>query len=230
MANITLANAVSLGNPLSDSSFTITFNVTASTGNLAILAVSGAGVTGHLTNVPTDNKLNTWLAADAAATDTNTGQTRIYYVVNPTVGIATITLVTTGSSGQTYSLVFYDCAGADTSSPLESHSTLSTQGASTNPIGPSITPTTNGGIVVTAISTQTGVTAIASPFNPADIINGVSTGSGIAHNLYASAINFNPSWTQTSGTWDAAIAAFKPASSGVIAGWKSPTAGPSYAI
>jgi hypothetical protein len=206
MGSITLANPVSIGNPITGSSGS--FTVTSSTGNLLICAIGGSSASNTITGI-TDNKLNTWLPVDNNATDVTAGPSRIFYVKNAITGVTTLQ-VTVSPASNFLSMVFYDCAGADSNAPLEAHAILSSQPATTNPVGPSITPTTNGGIVVVVLATATTATAVAAPFTPADIINGTSTGDGIAHNLYAAATNFNPSWTQTSGTWDASIAAFKP--------------------
>ncbi len=187
---------------------TFTLSPPSTTGNLYVVCVTGAD-SGKTSTSVTDNKSNTYTAVDTNATDANSGDSRIYYAKAPTTGVTTVTVNVSGS-GAHWSATFYDLSGADTTAPLEAHAILSNQSATTNPVGPSITPATNGGFVVAACAPQNQITAVAGPFT-GDVINGANVGSEIAHNLYSTAGNFNPSWTQnTSGTWDAAIAAFKP--------------------
>jgi hypothetical protein len=188
-------------------------SVTSTVGNLYVIAVVGGANNQNLTVTASDNKSNTYVQTDSNARDANSPTSYIFYAKAPTTAVTQFTISIASGTSQKYTAVFWDLSGADTTAPLEAHAILQNQTATTNPVGPSVTPSTNGGFAVAAIGPQGNATAVGSPFT-GDTFDS-NTGAGIAHNAYATAGNLNPSWTQSSsGTWDAVIAAFKP--SGIV--------------
>jgi hypothetical protein len=168
--------------------------VTSSTGNLSvvILWLNTAGVVTSIT----DNKGNTYLLA------IQNGTQSCWYAPGSATGITAIIVNFTG--GGVGEAGFYDCSGAHAVNPLVNadYMDLNTTSATTNPIGPTSNYPIGGGIAISLIVGGT-VSAVASPFTLDNTAN-----AGIAHNAFASAGIFAPSWTTLSGQWSGIIVVF----------------------
>lgn len=174
--------------------------VTSSTGNLSIVAlwlnIGGAAVTSI-----TDNKGNTYVPGITSNAH------NIWYAAAAATGITSITVNFTG--GGTAETVFYDCSGAHLTNPLVNADfvTGSATGSTPtiNPVGPTSNYPYGGGIAISVIQSNGGVTtAVASPFT---LDHG--SNAGIAHATFASPGVFAPSWTVgSSGVWSGVLVLF----------------------
>lgn len=213
-------------NTLTPSNTTFNITVTSTTGNLLILSIATNASAAKVTAV-SGNVNGAFTQVGAGGTTPIPAQ--IFYFQNAATGTTTVT-VTIGGSGAQCGYAWYDVSGMKTSSALETSLVLDNQTATANPQGPSVTTSGSSDFIVSLCSPANAITAVASPFNPGDFFDSTITGTGFAHVLNGAANTYNPSWTQSSsGTWSGVTAAFSAASS-AVAGWKSPVAGPSYAI
>ena len=160
---------------------------------------------------------------------------QIWYQAAASNGATTITV--TMNTNVEWCYWFFDLGGAASSSVLETSAVLTNQSSAANPHGPSVAVVGTADFICSAICTITGATAVnASTGAPTGSWTGAfpdaaNTGSGFAYDNSTGSGTYFPAWTMTSGTWGGVTAAFKAAVSAVVVpGWKTPTAGPSYAI
>lgn len=162
-----------------------------------------------------DNYSNTWTGLTAQENAGAGGAVRLFYVANPFTG-AGHTFTTTGAVG--YPAIFVNAYnGARTSAPFDQQNGAQTSSAVTLATG-SVTPTTNGQLVITGVGTNGTPSSINGGFtitNSSATVNGQAFGGGIADLIQTSIVAANPTWTMSGASGiAAAIATFIPASSG----------------
>lgn len=168
------------------------------------------------TSTPSDSKGNTWTALTLYGnTAPNNDAIQLFYCSNPTVGTGH-TFTASATTGLTYPCIMVQAwSGAASSSQLDQQNGgfSNTAGATIQP--GSITPTTNGQIIITALdaSTSTNTYSIDSSFTISDSMAYNSTNSvagAMAYFIQPTAGAINPTWTSDSvPARAAAIASFK---------------------
>jgi hypothetical protein len=184
----------------------ITVNGTGS-GNLLVVGVTNVG--GTVTGI-TDNASggpNTYASANVLASDSNSGTTTIWYAKNSRSGATDVMLAGTNLTSVVIS--FWEFSGIDQSSPLDTIGKLSNQSASLTPVGPSITTTLPGELIISSAIVQNSITGI----HAGNVFTNDSiSGDGFAHLIATSTGTFNAQWDQnSSGTYASNAVSFKPA-------------------
>ena len=204
------AAGISLVQTASTTNASLPVNPTA-TGNLLVIAVNVGGP-GLLTGITddADDGSNMYVNAgvDAYAGPGNpNGTTTIWYVKNSKGRVRNIT---PAGSYTTVAYTFWEFSGVDTSSPLDATSTLQNQSASLTPLGPSITTTKPGELVISAVIVANNVTHIHA--GNAFTNDALPFGDGFAHLIATSTGTFNAQWDQNpTGIYASNAASFKPA-------------------
>lgn len=174
-----------------------------------LIIISGSTATVGPTVNCSDSYGNTWTAISEIVGGSR--GLRVWYCLNPTVGAGhTFTLsgtaIYTGIRVQAFS-------GVDTAAGIDQTNSagVGTGGTSYQP--GSITPTTGGSLIVSAVlatgtsfSVNSGLSAVAS-----DYVGGASIGGAQGYLVQPTAAAINPTWSWTSSSVRAAwIASFKP--------------------
>lgn len=178
--------------------------------NLIVVAVSWFN---NAATTVSDNQGNTWTALTVRSVASNV-TSRLYYCASPTTNASHTFSVSGTSIFPTIAVVAVSGAAA---SPfdLENGATSSVDATSVQP--GSITPSEDGCLVVTGVSTNgtshsidSGYTTQAQNYQAS-----VRMGGGLAFLIQSTAAATNPTWSWTTASDRAAtIASFKPASEG----------------
>ena len=207
-AQVTL-NRVYYTDATSATSMVLPGGVPTTIGNTLVIAIdtpsNGMAITGA-----SDNKGNAWVVGPGSVDVTGGTSTYIIRTTGvATAGVTTITVTSTGPSG-TSNFYLYDLTLSPSTYTVTSNfaSNQPATGTTTNPVGPSITPT-GAGIVIAVIAPSPGAPhSVASPFTL------TQTGSFSAYNINTSTSTVSPNWTMAAGTWDATILSIVPAGGG----------------
>lgn len=180
----------------------------------ADLLVAVVSYYGNTTDpVLSDSKGNTWTGLTAREQSGVTFSNRIYYCKPTSVGSGhTFTAGPGGTSYPTISVSAF--SGTKTSSVFDQESGAATAGNVTSFQPGSITPSEDGCLLVTGVSTDGTSHSINSSFNATatDKLTGNHLGGGIAYKIQTTAAAENPMWSWTgSSSKAAAMASFKPA-------------------
>jgi Putative Ig domain len=175
-------------------------------GNLIVVAF--IGTPGEIIHSITDNQGNVYVDSGVHGSFGDSGESYVWYAKNAAAGVSNITFSL--SKQQSDSAEIYDVSNAS-SSPLDAMSTAGGSDAGSGTVsGPSITPTTAGGLVIAEVGVANlGLTGVNSPFtfDPQDQNN------GWAHVAGNSVQTYTPSWIRGAalGAWGAAAVTFKAA-------------------
>ena len=165
---------------------------------------------------PSDSKSNTWVAGGS---QNNSGNSiKMWYVTNPTVGTGHTFTVGVGNSYPSIFVVAF--SGTDTSAARDQENSAAGSGTTIQP--GSVTPTTNGQVLITGAAHDVGLSisyTIDSGFTITDQAPTVAAqayGGGIAYLIQGSAASVNPTWTDSTsdGVHMAVIETFKAAAGG----------------
>ena len=146
---------------------------------------------------------------------------RFYYNSNPTTGAGQVCTATGGFTEPSIAVVAF--SGTTTTSPFDQQNGTATNTSSTTAQPGSVTPGTNGELLVTGYgssSLTTAVTLAGAPLTWAitdqagDTTNAYMIAFGWAVQASAAAINPAWSWTGANGVWSTNIATFKPSAGG----------------
>jgi hypothetical protein len=175
------------------------------TGATFIVIVEAAG--GSFT--PTDSKGNTWTKAVNSASFGGE-QSSIWYCASPSTDSSqTFSISTVNSFAALAVYAFTGGAGG----VLDKTNSGFNNGSATTVQPGSITPTTNGQLIICALAYKVGSSAtINSGFSTPLIsafASGQHYGGAAAFLIQATAAAINPTWTTTSGDDSASIASFK---------------------
>lgn len=194
--SIAIVQSKTHGNTSSATNAT-TFTSTSTVGNL-IIVVTGFDQAGgiHVTGV-TDSASNTYIqvsGAQAGPSNTNESYTDIWYCENAAAISGAITV--TYSQPALHALVsIIEVSGAKNSSVLDAGSEIATS-SSLPVIGPTITPTASGELLVCVAYTSsellTGASGSWAPGNPDMTLNGYCWADYIDAPLTAQNCNFTP--------------------------------------
>jgi len=159
-----------------------------------------------------DSSSNTWTPGTAYHYPGDNRWIRMYYVASPTVS-SSQTFSATGTNGYA-PIAVVGFAGTALSSPLDAENGASTFGASLNT--GSVTPSTNGQVLITGCANSGTIATIGSSFNLVENQSKAATyGLALAYKIQTTAGAENPLWTPTASVALLAdIATFKAASGG----------------
>lgn len=166
-------------------------------------------------NIPTltDSKSNAWTALTEYAPSSS--RVRLYYCAAPTVGSGHTFSVSGGSA--TYGTVFVLGFSGTAATPFDKESGSGGTGGTSRQPG-SVTPASNGSVLVSMLSASTTTTnPLIDGSYTAHALSGtgVNQNSGIAYLIQTTATASNPTWSWTGNDHNAAtIAVFSPAASG----------------
>lgn len=177
------------------------------TGNFTIVGIN-ADSRSTFTGITGDNVGNSY-ALDGTRT-TGGGIAQLWHCSAPcNSGATTINTAATNPVGS-MAIIVVDASGADPTTPVDVAAVSSGETSTTNPVGPSVTPSATNGLVVSFISPFTFTTALSSPFTYVPS----SFGSALGYVSNSSAgTTYTPSWTTTLGLWAGVSVAYKPSSS-----------------
>jgi hypothetical protein len=197
---------------------------TTGAGHLIVVGIQlGKGLTSTAATIATvtDNAGNAYQEANsivstlsgataALSVDTSGGSVvDIWYARNSTAGATTLT-ITPSVTIPNAAAVIWEFSGVDTSEPLDQVAVLSSQSASANPTGATVTTTLANEVVITAAGASGTISAISSgnPFTNDSIVNG----GGWAHLITGSSGSHAAQWAQSpSGTFASSTVSFKAA-------------------
>jgi len=181
-------------------------------GNLIVVAWSSTWGTTPTTSSITDNAGNPYTSAgNARAVDGTSDMVDIWYAKNSKAGATTLT-ITPNPSGNVGAAVIWEFSGIDTTSPLDQAAVLNSQGATTTPLGASVTTTASSEVIISTMM-PAGTTNSLTAGNP--FINDFTFfGLGWAHLITSSAGTYSAQWNTTSGSYGSSTVSFKAASSG----------------
>jgi hypothetical protein len=176
-------------------------------GNLVVL---GFIVSPNTDVTVTDNAGNTYTeiaqahAVDGIAT-TFHDETRIVYASGSRAGATGVSLATQGM-GNLESVVLWEVAGIATSGAVDVAGQLSSQTATTSPLGAPLTTTATGDFILDIAYTDGTISSAATGF----VEDSAITGDGWAHlgDAHAPPGMYHVQWTSTNDTYCASSAAF----------------------
>lgn len=181
-----------------------------STAKLYVIIVSAAlDPLGTITSSPSQ----TW---NPLTIQSNAGANiqRLFYVSNPTTNSSQT--VSTSATAATICFEAWDTVtqiDTGTPNPTENGASSGLSSVTTIQTG-SITPSANSNLVISGLSfAASGTVSVNSSLtigNQVDFQGGDHYGGAIAHLVQNPAAAINPTWTATSSTLNATIAAFKP--------------------
>ena len=190
----------------------LTLSQATGSGNLLVVAINVAGSGVAITGV-SDNATggsNTYVGASNSFASASNGKTQIWYAANSKAGATFVNVTTTGSI-QGIDVVLLEYSGVDTISPLDVAAAKNNGSSSASPVGPSITTTTAGDVVVASVLYAGGITGANSPYT----IESTTNGDGVADHITTNTVtNEQVTFVGNSGAYAIAAAAFKPAVSG----------------
>jgi hypothetical protein len=180
--------------------------INATRGNLIIVSwIFGPG--DFVTRI-TDNKGNTYVSVGPSCDATwGAGVCGIWYAANAAPGVTSITISSQQNSAYNDANI-YDVSGAS-SSPLDT-AAISGDQTSDVPLGPSITASTSGGIIISNVGVWSyTLTSVNSPF----VFDPQDQNNGWAHVTNNTIGSYTPTWhiSGASFEWAAISAAFKAA-------------------
>jgi hypothetical protein len=212
-AQITLVHVMSCGPTVP---FPATTCSIPSTGNGNLLVVGWASTGGAGATViasVTDNAGNNYLEAGTArAVDANANDMGdVWYAKNSLPG-ATVLTITPNPTGTVGTAVIWEFSGVDITAPLDQTAVLSSQAATTAPLGAPITTTSANELVVSTAYVLGAVTGILS--GNAFTNDSTATGDGWAHFIASSPGSYSAQWTTDLGTYGSTTVSFKAKSAG----------------
>jgi Putative Ig domain len=180
--------------------------ISATKGNLIIVSwIFGPG--DYVTRI-TDNQGNTYVPVSPTCDTTwGAGVCGIWYAANARAGVTRITINSAMDSSYNDANI-YDVSGA-ASSPLD-RATISGDQTSDVPLGPAITPSSAGGIIISNVGVWSNtLTSVDSPF----VFDPQDQNNGWAHVTNDTIGTYTPAWriSGASFEWAAISAAFKAA-------------------
>jgi hypothetical protein len=178
-------------------------------------------VSGAFFGTPTlsDSESNTWTALTVQNGSAGE-QSRLYYCANPTTDAAHTFTLTGASTFPTIGVVAVSGAA---SSPFDQENGFSvgTNGTSIQP--GSITPSEDGCLVVTGVTTAGGASHTINGTYTASVVDNLASnhyGHGIGWHIQSTAAATNPTWSWTNSVGrTSAIASFKPDTGASAAPW-----------
>lgn len=179
-------------------------------GNLIVVAWASSGVAGTTIAGISDNAGNVYSQAPGArAGNSATDEVLdIWYAKNSKPG-ATVLTLTPNSTGRYGAAVIWEFSNVDTTAPLSQVAVLNDQSSSTSPWGPSITTSTSGELLVSAMVGSGTVTGIFSgnTFKNDSLL----MGDGWAHLIASAPGTYRAQWSNTGGTYLGSAVSFKAA-------------------
>ena len=187
----------------------VTGTITTTGANLIVVCV---GTENNSVTV-TDTKLNTYTLIRSDLTS-GPDYCKMYYCLSPTTGADVVTATSTGG----YPVISVSCwSGIRTSSPVDQQNGFGNTSVTSIQPG-SITPSTNGMLIITDVINDYSTTFLTSSpnlgFTTTDYLNlsGSAVGGGQAYLIQSTSSAVNPTWSGTSaGTLISQIVSFKPA-------------------
>ena len=209
------------GNEQTASSISKSFSANNTAGNFLIVSGTIARPSGALSI--SDTQGNTYIAVTNPVTDTAQDVTSYLWYVPSCKGGANTVSLTPGVAGA-LEIHISEWSGISTTNPVDQFA--SATGTGTNASSGAITPTANGELIygytflLNTASAGTGFTGMT-------LVNGDLD----EYQIQPAAAPVAATYTQTSGTWFARVATFRPATAtqGAISGTISPVAGGSGA-
>lgn len=167
-----------------------------------LIVVTSVGFGANSFGTLTDSKGNTWTLRINFLTGGAGYATGVWECVNPTVGTGH-TFTITGGSFPSFCVAAF--SGVATSSPFGASTTAQVTVGNTSIQPGSLTPSTNGSLVLTTMTLSDGITGTVSINSSFTITNqnphtGSAEGSALAYLVQATAGAVNPAWTYSGST------------------------------
>jgi hypothetical protein len=204
-------------------------------GNLLVAGYVGSndGGTYYTVSSVTDNSSNSWVECNSPNTKPENGSVcQYWYTSSPTTADnLKVTFHMTGSASASAGSTFmvYDVVGAASSSPYDTNAVTTGTGTTTSNSGPSITPSTTGGIIFAEMGiAQNQVTAVTGPtgalFHSTSMVTEPNPGHSDENNGWSHVINTSTA----SKTWTWTVSAASDVFAAMAVAFKAPSAGPTF--
>jgi hypothetical protein len=183
--------------------------INTTTANLIVVSVAGVG--NYTALNLSDSKGNTWTAGPGAWSGSNPSN-RIFYCINPTVGIGHT--FSSSSSASNIAVQAWKLSG--TGIAVDQQTAASGTSATIQP--GSVTPNFNNELVVASVGANNGSSlTINSGFTISDgTISSTSYGNALAYLAQTMAAAVNPTWSNSASVNAAAILTFTAAYTGTV--------------